>query len=335
MSNTSKLLIASAIIIVFALSFGAGYFVHSQLPPDYPEGLDTVAEVWDIIGEEYVDPSRFDTDNLSRAAIEGMIDLLDDPYTSFLDDNGYELFSSRLAGGFEGIGAYVTMDDDRLMIIAPIAGSPAEAAGIRAGDIILEIDGEPVNGMSLAEAIMLIRGPEGTNVTLLVLHEDETEPVTIDIIRAKIEVPSIILEWEGDIAHLTITQFDERTAEDLTPVIREINESGARGIVLDLRDNPGGLLDTVVEVASHFIPEGVIVEVESSIGTIATYKAEEVGAVTDMPMIVLVNEFSASGSEVLAGALQDYGRAHIAGTVTFGKGSVNNLYELRDGSGLY
>lgn len=335
MSNTTRLIAASAIIIVIAISFGAGYFTHSQLPPDYPEGLDRVTEVWDIISEEYVDPSRFDSDNLSRAAIEGMIDMLDDPYTSYLDNNGFELFSSRLEGGFEGIGAYVTMDEDLLTIISPIAGSPAESAGIRAGDIILEIDGEAVNGMGLAEAITLIRGPEGTTVSLLVQHDDGTEPVTIDIVRAKIEVPSVILEWEGDIAHLTITQFNERTAVELTPVIEEINESGARGIVLDLRGNPGGLLDTVIRVASHFIPEGVIVEVQSNIGTIATYEAEDVEAVTDLPMIVLVNEASASGSEVLSGALQDYGRALIAGTVTFGKGSVNNLYKLRDGSGLY
>jgi len=189
--------------------------------------------------------------------------------------------------------------------------------------------------MSLAEAIIKIRGPRGTPVTLLVIHEGDTEPVDIEIIRDRIEVPSVRFEMRGDIAYINLTQFSERTESELAPLIRELKEANARGIVLDLRGNPGGLLDTVVEVASHFITEGVLVQVKSNRGKIATLKAISNPVTTDLPMVVLVDDTSASGSEVLSGALQDHNRALIAGATTFGKGSVNILHKLDDDSGLY
>ena len=297
------------------------------------EGIKLIEEAWDLLAGG--NPGAVDTESLKNAAIAGMVGVLDDPYTSYLDTEHYELGISSLEGEFDGIGAYVSVQEGELVIIAPIADSPADKAGIKAGDIIKEIEGEPVGDMSLAEAIIKIRGPKGTPVTLLVLHEGDTEPVEIEIIRDRIEVPSIRFEMRGDIAYIRLTQFSERTESELTPIIRELNESNTRGIILDLRGNPGGLLDTVVQVASHFVTEGVVVQVKSNRGKIATLKAVSSSVTTDLPMVVLVDGTSASGSEVLSGALQDHNRALIAGDNTFGKGSVNVLHKLDDGSGLY
>ncbi len=335
MSKITKLIIGLLLLVVIALAFGAGFFFGYSNLPGSGEGLDIVEQAWNIIFSDYVDRSKLDSANLSIAAIEGMIEALDDPYTSYLDAEYYELGISSLEGEFDGIGAYVTVEDRQLLIIAPIADSPADKAGIKAGDIILEINGEPVLDMSLAEAIIKIRGPKGTAVSLLILHEGDTGPVEIEIIRDRVEVPSVRFEMRGDIAYIIITQFSERTENELAPVIQELKEENARGIILDLRGNPGGLLDIVIEVASHFITEGTLVEVMSNQGKVATLEVITSPVTTDLPMVALVDDASASGSEVLAGALQDHGRALVAGKTTFGKGSVNILRRLSDGSGLY
>ncbi len=335
MSKITKLIIGLLILVVVALSFGAGFFFGFSNSSGPEEGLDVVEQVWNIIFSEYVDKSKLNSENLSHGAIEGIVEALDDPYTSYLEAEHLELGLSSLEGEFDGIGAYVTVEDKQLKIIAPIASSPADKAGIRAGDIIMEIDGEPVLDMSLAEAIIKIRGPKGTAVRLLILHEGETVPVEIEIIRATIEVPSVIFEMRGNIAYITITQFSERTDDELAPVIQDLKEENAKGIILDLRGNPGGILDIVIEVASHFITEGTLVEVMSNRGKIETLEATNSPVTTNLPMVVLVDNASASGSEVLAGALQDHGRALVTGNTTFGKGSVNILHQLSDGSGLY
>ena len=335
MPKFTKLAIALSIVVVVALAFGVGFFFGFSNSSSSAEGLNVVEQVWDIIFSDYVDRSKLDSANLSHGAIEGMIEALDDPHTSYLEAEHYELGVSSLEGEFDGIGAYVTIEDKQLMIIAPIAESPADKAGIRAGDIIMEIDGQPVVDMSLAEAIINIRGPKGTPVRLLVLHEGDTEPVEIEVIRARVEVPSVLFEMRGNIAYITITQFSERTDSELAPVLQDLKEQNAAGIILDLRGNPGGLLDIVVKVASHFINKGVVVEVMSNQGKVATLEVVSSPVTTDLPMVVLVDNTSASGSEVLSGALQDHDRAIVAGNITFGKGSVNMLRRLSDGSGLY
>ncbi|GAJ04019.1 unnamed protein product, partial [marine sediment metagenome] len=232
----------------------------------------------------------------------------------------------------EGIGAYVAVKDEQIMIIAPIADSPAAKAGIKAGDIILAINGRSASEMSLAEAVLYIRGPKGTSVRLLILHQGETEPEEIEIVRAEIEVPSVYFEMRGDIAYINITYFSERTNEELSPVLQSITQEAATGIILDLRSNPGGLLQTVVDVASRFLNKGIVVDVVDNQGEHTTSAVKPKGATTDLSLVVLVDSYSASGSEVLAGALQDYARATIAGTRTYGKGSVNILHQLKDGS---
>ena len=182
---------------------------------------------------------------------------------------------------------------------------------------------------------MKIRGQRGTTVRLTVIHEGETEPVDIDIVRDSIEIPSVAFEMKGDIAYISIAQFSERTDTELTQAVHDLAGSNAAGIVLDLRGNPGGLLESVVAVAGHFIESGVVLQVRDNRGEITTLNVIDDDVTTDLPMVALVDAFSASGSEVLAGALQDHGRALVAGNVTFGKGSVNILHQLGDGSGIY
>ncbi len=345
MSKKMKIMVITLLVVVsLALSFEAGYTLGIRPPPS--QGLDTVEEAWNVIFHDYVDQDRLDATTLSQGAIKGMVEAVDDPYTSYIDAETYQLGVSSLEGKIEGIGAYIGVKDEQLMIIAPIPDSPAAKAGIKAGDVILEIDGKPTAEMSVTEAVLSIRGPKGTSVKLRILHQGETGPEQlgikqwevmeeIEVVRAEIELPSVRFEMKGDIAYINITYFSERTNEELSSALQSITEEAATGIILDLRGNPGGLLDTVVDVASHFLKEGVVVNVVDSQGKQTALTVKPSRVVTDLPLIVLVDSFSASGSEVLAGALQDHARATIAGTTTYGKGSVNILRQLKDGSGLY
>ncbi|MDI6814493.1 MAG: S41 family peptidase [Dehalococcoidales bacterium] len=336
MSKTIKIMLITLILgSILGLSFGAGYALGTRIPSSLGQGLDTVAQAWNIIFHDYVDKDRLDTSPLSQAAIKGMVKALDDPYTSYLDAETYQLALSSFEGKFEGIGAQIAVKDGQLMIIAPIADSPAAKAGIRAGDIILEINGRSASEMSLAEAVLSIRGPEGTSVRLLILHQGETKPEEIEIVRAEIKLPSVHFEMRRDIAYINITYFSERTSDELSPVLQSITQEGAMGIILDLRSNPGGILQAVINVASCFLKEGVVVNVVDNQGKSTTYRVKPNGVASDLPLIVLVDSYTASGSEVLVGALQDHARATIAGTRTYGKGSVNILRQLKDGSGLY
>jgi len=336
MSKTIKIIVISLLLAaIVGLSFGAGCVLGTRNSSEPETGLEVVEEAWEVILQDYVDKDNLDTGTLAQGAIEGMVEALDDPYTSYLDAETYQLSLRSLEGKFEGIGAYVGMRDEQLIIIAPIADSPADKAGIKAGDVILEVDGESTSDMSLAEAVLNVQGPAGTTVTLLILHEGETEPVVIEIVRAEIELPSVQFEMREEIAYINITYFSERTAQELSPVVESINQQAATGIILDLRSNPGGLLGAVVDAAGFFLDEGVVLDVVDNEGNRDIYSVRPGEISTDLPMVVLVDEYSASGSEVLAGALQDYGRAIIAGKKTYGKGSANQIHELEDGSALY
>jgi len=336
MSKTMKILIISLLSgVLLTLSFGAGCALGVKTSPNSDLGLEIVEEAWSILFHDYVDRDKLDTSTLSQAAIKGMVEALDDPYTSYLDAETYQLSLSSFEGKFEGIGAQVGIRDEQLMIIAPIADSPAAKAGIRAGDTILEINGRATSEMSLAEAVLNIRGTKGIPVTLLILHQDETKPEEIEIVRAEIELPSVKFEMRGDVAYINITYFSQRTGKELSLVLRDITQKASIGIILDLRSNPGGSLEAVVDVASHFLTEGVVVNVVDSQGKYTTMIVKHNEITTDLPLVILVDSYSASGSEVLAGALQDYARATLAGTKTYGKGSVNILRQLKDGSGLY
>ncbi len=336
MSKTTKIMVVTLLLVVsLTLSFGVGCALGVKTSPNTGQGLDTVQEVWDIIFQDYVDQDRLDASALSQGAIKGMVEALADPYTAYLKPETYQMSLSSLEGKFEGIGAWVEAKDKQIIIISPMPDSPAKKAGIRAGDVILEVDGMSTVEMSLEEAVLHILGPKGTSVRLLILHQGETKPEEIEIVRAEIEVTSVDFKMRGDIAYININHFTERTDGELSQVLESLTQEGATGIILDLRRNPGGLVEAVVDVASHFLKEGIVLFVLDNQGKQTSLSVKRGGITTDLPLVVLTDNYSASGSEVLAGALQDYTRATIAGTRTYGKGSVNTLRQLSDGSGLY
>jgi len=327
------------VVLLIVISFGAG-FVYSQVLPsrtasELPQEFDALIDVWEFLSEDYVNKEALDPEELSKGAIKGLLEALGDPYTSYFES--YDLELSDLEGSFEGIGAVVTIENGELTVVSPIADGPAERQGIKAGDKILQIDGEPTSGMSLMDAILMIRGSKGTTVTLLIQHEGENTPVVIQIVREEIKLDSVYLDMlPDDIAHIQITYFSQRTSDEFTATLNSALQSGALGIILDLRDNPGGYLHVVVDVASEFLDGGIVLyEADSAGYIIKEFSASSGGLATDLPLVVLVNGGSASGSEVLAGALQDRGRALLVGTKTYGKGSVNIFQELSDGSALY
>jgi carboxyl-terminal processing protease len=345
MANSSKLFLIMAIIIAVAMGFGGGFLAAQQLnivaipttttTTGVPANLNTVEEAWDQLRAQFVEPDKLASENITASAIRGIIAALQDPHMEYLTAEEYTILQSSFEGSFEGIGATVGIRSDNLTIVSPIKDSPAEKAGIRAGDTVLEINGESTVGMSVDVAVSKIRGTSGTTVKLLILHQGAAVPVEMEITRAKIDVPSVAYEMRGDIALIAIYQFTTRTETELAQIMPKLQQDKAKGIILDLRFDPGGILDIVIQVASHFITDGVIVSVRSNQGVVKTYDAVKQDVTTKLPMVVLVNEYSASGSEVLSGALQDHDRAIISGNVTFGKGSVNVLQPLNDGSAIY
>ena len=300
-------------------------------------GFERVEEVWQLLEQQHITRSDLDSDKISEAAIRGMLESLDDPYASFLDAEQFSMESQDVHGSFEGIGAHVGMRDEKITIIAPMPDSPAEKAGIRSGDVILGINGCSTADTTLLEAVSKIRGEKGTTVDLLILHANETAPVTITVRRGVIQIDSVSFQLMPDnIGYIYISNFTESTKSEVETALKAFKESTASGsLVLDLRNNPGGLLNSVVDVTSLFIDDGLVLyEIDGS-GARKDWPVRRTGNKQDYPMVVLINQFSASASEVLCGALMDHQRATVIGTKSFGKGSVNILRSLSDGSGIY
>ena len=347
-------LVVFLVVGVVAGAFGAGYLqgVMGQSPSpssqvqsfpipglsgaSLPPEFAIIEEVWDILNEDFVDASTMDAKELRRGALEGIIAALDDPHTSYIDAENYRAERSDIRGSYEGIGASVALVDGVLTVIAPLPGSPAEEAGILSGDSILEIDGESTRGLSLADAVTKVKGPRGTKVALLIQHKDAQESVLVEVVRAEIRTNSVLFRMlpEG-FAHIRIVQFSQRTGTELHDMIQRAVAENATGIVLDVRNNPGGLLDTTVVSVSHFLSGGLAGYQVDRDGNRKELPLHVNSDATDLPTVILVNQGSASGSELLAGAMQDRKRALLIGTRTFGKGSVNHLRELSDGSALY
>jgi carboxyl-terminal processing protease len=328
--------IAIVAVIVATLAFGAGCVIGRGMSQSQNSGRELIDQAWNAVYQNYVDPAKLDSTTLSHGAIQGIMSALKDPYSAFLDPDMYKLFQSDLQGVFQGIGAQVTMNENNQpVIVAPLENSPAEKVGIKTGDIILAINGKSTQGMNLTEVVLSIRGPAGTSVRLTIQHEGQPTPAEIEVVRAQISSYTVSWEMKGDIAYIRINEFSDKTNDELSNALQSIDFQKTTGIILDLRSNPGGTVQAVVDVASHFIKDGVIITMLDNHGKRSSISVHPNGIFTDLPMVVLVDQYSASGSEVLTGALHDHNRATVAGVKTFGKGSYDINIPLKDGSDIY
>lgn len=306
-----------------------------------PKDLSTLWEAYDFINEEYYDRSKIDHSKMNDETIKSLIKTLDDKHSAYVSPEKWQITSSDLTGSYQGIGAYVDMANDQssVIIVSPINGGPAEKVGIKGGDKIIKVDGESIIGMSLNEAITLIRGPEGSSVTLTIERIGEIEAFDITVIREKIKQTSVQKDLIPDTtyAKIRIDQYTENTPEELLKALNEaINTDKSTGIILDIRNNPGGLLGSAVNATALFLNEELITYEIDAKGKKTMWKAgNEVGKFSNIPLVTLVNGSSASGSEVMAGALQDYGRSVLIGEKTYGKGSVSLVRNLSNGGGMF
>lgn len=299
---------------------------------------DLFWEVWNEVQDNYIGQPVDDAE-LFYGAVEGIAQSVDDPYTVYMNPEDAKDFQEIISGKFEGIGAEIGMKEGQLVVIAPLAGTPADAAGLLADDAIIKIDGTDTTGLTIDEAITKIRGPKGTTVTLTIYRNGDVDFKDIAIVRDTIQVKTATYatqERNGKtVGILTISHVDEKTYEETQTFVQTILLEQPAGLILDLRNNPGGLLSECIDLSSIFIEDGTIVSEQFSDGKVTTYDAVGDAALAEAPaMVVLVNEGSASAAEIIAGALQDYGRATVIGQTTYGKGSVQDYKEYSDGSSL-
>lgn len=349
--------VLTAIVPVFALGYLAGW-VTAKTPaapvnssgangsvvninrtsPEYLSrdvDFDQFWQVWEYAKNNYVDSKVSDT-QLFYGALKGMVGALDDPYSVFLEPDLSEKFQQELSGSFEGIGAEIGLREDRLTIIAPLPGNPAEQAGLKAGDLILSIDDVQTVGMSVERAVSLIRGPRGTKVTLEIFSEGGDDSRQITLTRDRIQIHSVTFKsQDSGVVVLTVKYFNEDTLDRFRAAAQQISTLQPKGIVLDLRNNPGGFLDTAIAVAGEWVGQGVVLKEQFRDGTVTEQSSNVRNPrFASIPTVVLINEGSASASEIVAGALQDHGLAKVLGETSFGKGSVQDFKEFSDASAV-
>ncbi|HOE80764.1 MAG TPA: S41 family peptidase [bacterium] len=290
-------------------------------------------QTWDIVKTNYVDHDQLTDKQMFYGALRGLVSSTKDPYTIFMDPEDAKMFNEDLAGSFSGIGAEVGLRNDVITIIAPLADTPAERAGLRAGDKVYAIDQQSTAGLTVDEAVKKIRGPKGTKVTLTIGRGD-AKLQDITIVRDVIVVKSLDYSYnsEDGLFIITINNFNADTETLFAEAVADIKVKNPRGLIVDLRNNPGGYLDSAVAIASYWIESGVIVGEQSATESPRQYLARGFAPLANLPTVVLINQGSASASEIVAGALMDYGRATTIGKTTFGKGSVQMVKDLPDGS---
>lgn len=341
--------------VLMIAAFGTGYFLRTSYPLEPGTLESTVAptqsrvedgrqpaeftvfwEAWQFIEQRFygeIPPVQ----ERVYGAIRGMVNALGDPNTAFIDPTRAEIFRQDTSGSFEGIGAAVRIDQmGHLVIVEPYPGRPAAEAGLRRGDIILEIDGTSTEGMSLYEAISLIRGPTNTKVTLTIFREGVEKPFDVTVTRARIEIKVVEAKrLDGNLGYVSLSEFSRGAADKVARAIKTLQSEGAlEGLILDLRNNLGGLLDEAIAVGSQFIADGVITIEREKGGTEQVFETLPDGVATNIPLVVLINQGSASAAEIVAGAIQDYKRGTVVGEQSFGKGTVQIPHTLSDGSEL-
>ncbi|PYN74607.1 MAG: peptidase S41 [Candidatus Rokuibacteriota bacterium] len=329
-----KAFVIGSLLVVLTLSLGGSVASKSADSSATYEQLKLFTEVLSIVQNQYVD--EVPPKDLIYSAIKGTLRGLD-AHSSFLDPDSYKEMQVETSGSFGGLGIEITLRDDVLTVVSPIEGTPAHRAGLQTGDRIVKIDGLVTKDMQLPDAVKRMRGKPGTKVTITVVREGWTEPKDFDIMREQIRVQSVRShDLGGGVAYVKLRQFQEQSPGDLGAALEKAAKTGMKALVLDLRNNPGGLLTAAVEVTEEFIDDGkLVVYTEGRVrNQNMRFSAHAKKSYPNLPMVVLVNQGSASASEIVAGALQDWGRAIVVGTQTFGKGSVQTIIPLSDGSGL-
>ncbi len=331
---TARLLPANTIIPTLAPSVTTTPTGNQGGTPESLQALfQPFWEAWSIVHQRYVDQPLDDT-ALMRGAIRGMMAALGDAHSAYLDPQEYKEAETSISGEYEGIGAYVDTTKDYLTVVSPIAGSPAEKAGLRSGDQIIAIDGQDMTGVNPELVRQKVLGPAGSTIHLTIRREGVDQPLEFDIVRAKIVIPSVESKMlDNGIAYVKLSVFGDKSATELHDALKDLMAQQPKGLILDLRNNPGGVVPVAVQIASEFIGEGVIIYEQQSDGTRTPTNALSGGLATEIPLVVLVNEGSASASEMVAGAIQDHGRGKLVGVTTYGKGSEQNWVPLSNNQG--
>jgi carboxyl-terminal processing protease len=301
------------------------------------ESLKLLLQVWSLLEKEYIDPEAIKQDKMVYGAAEGMVATLGDPHTTFVEPQTANILEQDMQGSFEGIGASVDMVDGKLTIVRPLPNSPALKAGLLPGDVVLEVDGQALTGKTLIESISLIRGPHGTTVNLRIQRKDTSEPFMVALVRDKVESPTVeskMLE-DNQIAYVRLAEFNAISKDKVHAALADLLRNKPKGLIFDLRGNPGGYLQMAIEIASEFLPRDTLVVSDHERDQPAQeFRVTRAGLATDIPLVVLINGGSASASEIVAGAIRDNQRGKLIGEQSFGKGSVQNTHKLEDGSSL-
>jgi len=351
MKKTKLIIISLALLICLLFGFGWGYILAENLRPSIekikgvnnaeiskPQDVDFSVfwDAWKTIEEKFVDRKNLDRQKMVYGAVSGLVRSLDDPYSVFMEPVESKKFQDDISGSFEGIGAEIGIRKEILTIIAPLKDSPAQKAGLLAGDKVLKIDDTITADLTIDEAVNKIRGPGGTEVKLMIAREGWTEAKEFKNIRNKIKIPIIDFEIKNNnIAYVQISHFTSNLSNEFKDIVKQILNAQPKGIVLDLRNNPGGYLEVAVDIASYFLAKGEVVAIEDfGNGDKQEYRSAGYKLLAEYPMVILVNEGSASAAEILAGALRDDLGIKLVGQKTFGKGSVQELEEMQKGASL-
>lgn len=317
--------------------------INRDIPEEFDVDFKLFWDTWDLVSKTYIDKKALDPQKLFYGAISGMVSAIGDPYTVFLPPQQQKSTKEELNGSFDGVGIQLGFSQDqppRLLVIAPLEGTPAKQAGIKPQDIILKIDDKDTTGMNLPEAVKLIRGAKGTTVTLTIFREGDSDTRSFDLMRDTIIVKSVEVEFKNtrsgkNAAVIKLSRFGERTKDEWNDAVAQILSQNPDALILDVRNNPGGYLEGAVFVISEFLDGGVAVLQENNEGKQISFKVNRDGRLTTQPMKVLINKGSASASEIVAGALQDRGRAKLLGEKSFGKGTIQEAQDLPEGTGIH